>query len=51
MQNYVSIVRSIEEDVTIHSDLTFCVSENDHKYFKKINKNAHNFIFVMVQKL
>ena len=44
-QNYVSIVRSIEEDVTIHSDLTFCVSENDHKYFKKINKNAHSCIF------
>ena len=44
-QKYTSIVRAIEEDLTMHSDLTLCVSANDYEYFKNINKNSNTFIF------
>ena len=44
-EEYISIVRSIEEDATRSSDITLCVSEIDYNYFKSLNNNVQTAIF------
>ena len=44
VEEYISIVQSMEEDATRSSDITLCVSEIDYNYFKSLNNNAQTYI-------
>ena len=44
-EEYISIVRAMEEVATRSSDITLCVSDIDYNYFKSLNNNIKTVIF------